>query len=309
MALSIIGRLFFDGKRWKAGLEQARAEAKAFGKGLPAAIGIGNIAKGLAGAFTATAAIGAAKRLIDNADRLQKAAQSVGLSSNEFSKLAFAADMSGLSVEQLTTGVSQFSRVLSEAAAGRGGQGIFEALDRLGISAEKFSSLGVVDQFKELSRALSGREINTQTLADLQALFGESGRRFVPLFQSDIAEAIRQGNQLGAFPSDASVNNLVGAKDELTKMRAAAGALATEFAALMNLQGRLQLATESFKITRGAMQGGINPSQLLQANAATISALSPVPISQQQSDAGIQILKSIQNEMQQTNEIMRRAFE
>jgi hypothetical protein len=74
----------------------------------------------LASAFTGAAAGMAVlvRQSVDVADELSKAASSTGVAVEELSRLRYAADLSGVSFEQLQTGLGRLSRNMYDASQG-----------------------------------------------------------------------------------------------------------------------------------------------------------------------------------------------
>jgi hypothetical protein len=75
----------------------------------------------------------AVKSAIDDADKLGKMAQKVGLPVEELSKLKHAADLSGVSLESLGTSMGKLNKNMIEVAGGAKGPAV-QAFKALGIS-------------------------------------------------------------------------------------------------------------------------------------------------------------------------------
>jgi hypothetical protein len=135
------------------------------------------------------AAVAAAfKGAINEADKLSKAAQKLGIPIEELSKLKYAADLSGVSFESLSTAVGKLSRNMADAAG-----------NALGPAAEAFRAIGVsvVDaagQLRPTSAVLADiaerfagfRDDAGKTALAIQ-LFGRAGADLIPLLNQGAA--------------------------------------------------------------------------------------------------------------------------
>lgn len=160
----------------------------------------------------ATAAFAAAVRpTLDMADAHSKAAQKVGVTTEEFGRLAFAAKFSDVSNEQLTASLAFLNRTMGEAAAGAKQEAA--ALRALGVTAKNPH-----DAFLQVVDAL-GKVEDQQTRAALGAkVLGRGFTELTPLVNSGSQairemgdEAVRTGNtftnELGAA-AEATNDNL-----------------------------------------------------------------------------------------------------
>lgn len=151
----------------------------------------------IAGAAVAGAVVGfvaLAKSGTELADSQTKAAQAAGVPVDAFGRLAFAADQSGVSQEQLGTALNFLNRDLGEVAAGN---------DK---AAEKFRKLGVQvkgangqlrpteEIFKDIADRLAELPDGAEKSAIAIDLFGRSGSTLIPLLNS----TSRGINELGA---------------------------------------------------------------------------------------------------------------
>lgn len=110
MAGSVIGalrvNLGLDSANFVKGLSASQKRMRDFGKRMA-----------LAGAAISAAGVGIAagvRAQLNAADDMSKAAQKIGIPTDELSRLAHAADMSGVSMTTLQTGVQRLSKVMVE---------------------------------------------------------------------------------------------------------------------------------------------------------------------------------------------------
>lgn len=132
MASAVIGalrvNLGLDSAEFRDGMKQAQSSADKFAKALKA---------GLAAAATAaTAALGAIsigiRNTINSADRLGDVADMLGVNVEALQELRYAADRSGMSMQNFDIALRRFIRRASEAARGTGAAK--DAFKELGIS-------------------------------------------------------------------------------------------------------------------------------------------------------------------------------
>lgn len=165
---------------------------KAFDKLKPLAAAV---ALAVAGSFAYMA-----KRAIDAADEMGKAAQKAGQGVEELSALKYAADQSGVSFEGLQTGLKQFSKTIIEARDGN--KQLQEAFAGLGISI--FNADGGLRGNRELlgdiANRFAGAKDGAEKTAMAMALFGKAGSDLIPLLNegnAGIAEMEQRSRALG----------------------------------------------------------------------------------------------------------------
>jgi len=133
-------------------------------------------------AITAGVALGVMiKGQIDAADKAQKTAQSIGMTVDKLTALQYAADMSGVSQEQLTTALTITAKNAALAAEGTGSAA--DAYAELGISVKdadgkmKASNIlidEVADKFAKMPDGVKKTSLAVQ-------LFGRQGAAMIPM--------------------------------------------------------------------------------------------------------------------------------
>jgi len=189
-------KLGIDTAQFANGLRQAQSSLSGLSGSLKTfATGV---AAGAAAALTGLAF--ALSNSLKRMDDLGKAAQKVGIPVDEFSKLEYAARLSDVSLESLTTTLARFSRSLSEISAG-GENDAGAALRALGISATDAEG-----KLRPTSAILEDVAAKFETMRDganktalAIALFGRSGADMIPMLNGG-REAIRgAGEELERF--------------------------------------------------------------------------------------------------------------
>ncbi len=165
------------------GLQSAKKDLVAFGAGVRN-LGLAGFA---AGSSLVAAFASSAKTFSDLGDALDKASIRTGVSVESLSGLAFAAEQSGSSIEELEIGLRFMQRTIAEAS--RESQGAVDALDALGLTAAQLLRMDPEDQFKAVADGLSAIENPTLRAAAALDVFSRSGTKLLPLV-SDGASGI-----------------------------------------------------------------------------------------------------------------------
>lgn len=155
------------------------------------------------GATTALAGLGVAlvgvgftafiKGAIDAADAASKTATKIGITTEEYTRLAYAAKLADVSEQELQAGLNKFAQTLDKASQGVKAQR--EALQRLGVT-----------NFKDFNVAL-GQAADTierlgqspKAIALLRDAFGRGGAGFANLFRDGAAGMREAGDEAERF--------------------------------------------------------------------------------------------------------------
>jgi hypothetical protein len=131
-----------------------------------------SIAKWSAAAVAAAGAATAVlvKSGLDNADALSKQSRALGIAATDLQTLKRAANLSGVSAEQLNTALRTMTIGLGQAAQGTGTAK--EALQKLGITLEDLKGLSAVEQMELLKSKISNLGSASTQAAVSAELFG-----------------------------------------------------------------------------------------------------------------------------------------
>jgi hypothetical protein len=188
----------FTGDVGKATQQMARltAEAGKIGAAISASIGAG------------IAVVGSlVKSSIDAADATTKLASSIGMTTEQLSRYAYAAELAGLSQEELGASVSRLARTVADAAAG--GKSASDVFASMGISVrgangEIKSSSAIL---AEVADKFASYEDGIEKTALAQELFGKSGARLIPFLNqgsAGLAELAKEADALGITLTDSA---------------------------------------------------------------------------------------------------------
>lgn len=228
----LVVRLEAQTAQYMAGMQAAEERLAKFNKqavGFAAGVGasIGQALVGLATRF-----VDMGKAAIDNADHLNKLSQATGVSVEALSQLQFAADLSGLSTEDLATSLSKLSKAAVEAASGSRAQ--VDAFARLGVSIKNAdgSLKGTEELLLDVAQAFSQLEDGLAKNALAQDLFGKSGAKMIPFLNAgrDGIEALRkEADALGLTITSSAAQSAERFNDSLSTIKASTGGLVNKF--------------------------------------------------------------------------------
>lgn len=150
---------------------------------------------GVAVAAAATAFAAMAKRTINTMDAMSKMSQQAGVSVESLSRLGYAADLSGLSSEKLSTNLIRLTKGMSDAS-----QGIGEAkkgFDALGIDGGSIKSadealLQIADRFAQMPDG-------AQKTAIAYQIFGRAGAQMIPMLNQGREGLKNMGDEAQRF--------------------------------------------------------------------------------------------------------------
>lgn len=184
----------------------------------------------------AVAGVGyAIKNTIDSMDDMSKAAARSGMGAPEFSKLAHAAALADVSMQDLQSASLRLARAQSEATRGTGKQA--EVFKRLGIeitdSTGTLRSAGdVLADFADRVAAAGDTEA-PQMLADGMTIFGRSFQNLIPMLaggSAGLREAAEEAERLGLVLSDQAGADAELFNDNISRMGATLKGLTMQLA-------------------------------------------------------------------------------
>lgn len=176
----------------------------------------------------------AVRRSIDTMDEFSKASQKVGISTEEFSKLAYAAKLSDVSTEDLTTTLARLSKNQVEAAKGTAAQA--QAFSSLGIAVKNAdgslrSPTAVLGDLADLFQALPDGA--GKTAIALQ-LLGRSGENAIPLLNGGsgaLKDLGDEAQRLGVVIDTQTGKAAEDFNDNITRLQTQVEGFATQLAA------------------------------------------------------------------------------
>ena len=209
-------------------------------------------------ALAAAAALGAmVKHSIDTADATSKAAQKVGLTTEAFSALSYAAGLSDVSSESLQKNLGKLaSNAYSAATAG--GE-IADTFKTLGVNVKNtdgsLKDSGVL--LAELSDKFAKMPDSAEKSALAIKLFGKSGQEMIPLLNGGadgLARLTEEAKRMGLVISTETGRQAEELNDNLTRLKKASEGVANQFMAELlpglshTAEGMAELAKEGHPV-------------------------------------------------------------
>jgi hypothetical protein len=192
--------LFADDSNLVRGLKSAQSKLAAWGAAIRSTglkmMGLGSaIAVPLLASAKASASAGAA---------LYDMSQRTGMSAESLSRLGFAADMTGASMETAEVGIRRMQRVIS--ASVNGNKAAAKSLSEIGLAASDLAGLSPEEQFGKISAAISNIEDPTMRAGAAIKIFGRSGTELLPLM-SNLSSLQAASDNLGFTKSAADAKS------------------------------------------------------------------------------------------------------
>lgn len=177
------------------------------------------------GASLSLAVVGlgmAIKGTLDEADKLGKMAQSVGVPVEELSRLKHAADLSGVSLESLAKGLGRLNRNLVEGAQGLSTP--VKAFEALGISIRNAdgSIKTVSEALPEIAEKFSKMRDGPEKTALSMQLLGRAGADLIPMLnlgKAGLQEMMKEAEALGIVIDTKTAKAAEEFNDNLTRLK------------------------------------------------------------------------------------------
>jgi phage-related minor tail protein len=180
---------------------------------------------GMIGALSAAAAVGfiatSVKQAADFADEMGKAAQKVGTTTEALSGLKYAADLSGVSFEQLQTGLSKLAKTTEDFRDGS--KSAVDAFAKINLDPTKFKDTS--ELFGAVADKLSKMEDGARKTAIAQELLGKSGKELIPLLNSGadgLKDMADEAQRFGLIVDEKTSKAAENFKDNITRISSAA---------------------------------------------------------------------------------------
>jgi hypothetical protein len=125
-------------------------------------------------------------------DQTSKLSRRLGLTYGELSGLSLAADLAGVSMNQVGTAMTKADVLMTKAAGGS--RSAAAAFERLGLNIGQLQGMSGADRFEAIASAISALPTAAERSAAAVALFGRAGAQLLPLFEGG-ADGIRQARE------------------------------------------------------------------------------------------------------------------
>ncbi|MCI5073952.1 MAG: hypothetical protein MRY80_02855, partial [Oricola sp.] len=189
--------LGLDSAQFTSGLKKSENRLAGFGK---------TVANSMAGiAVAASAALAgvsvAIGKTISTADEMTKSAQKFGVPVDQLSRLKHAADLSGVSIDTLGTGLRRLSDTMLQVSAGASTSAT-RALEALDVTVQNSdgSLRSSSDVMTDIAGKLSQMQDGAAKTAAAMAIFGRSGADLIPMLNAGrdgLAAMLAEADALG----------------------------------------------------------------------------------------------------------------
>jgi phage-related protein len=184
-----------------------------------AAAGIAGIGAAAAGVVSGLSSLEA------ETERLQNAADKLGVSFDFMQTLQKAAEMSGVSFDAVNGAMTRLLKTL--AGADEESKQATAALGRLGVSLGDLEGLDSEQQLKLIGERLKAIEAPAKRAAAATALFGKSGAELLPFF-SNLGTAEQTLNRFNARLSEIDVGRVLALGDSFDAVKASLSGVGNE---------------------------------------------------------------------------------
>lgn len=179
--------------RWSSAIDKATDDLNKFKTNTSRIAGnIKSILAGLGAGLSVGGMAMLVKDMADYQDEMGKLAQKTGIAVESISTLKYVGELSGASIEQLSTGIKGLTNSMFQA--GRGSKEFADVFKAIGVDVKNADgSLRSSEQVMlDIADKFAGLEDGTTKSALAMKLFGESGLAMIPMLNQG-ADAIRRG--------------------------------------------------------------------------------------------------------------------
>lgn len=236
--------------RATATLKRVASEFGSLGR---AALSAAGMVAGIGGALSVGAIVSQVKAVADLQDQFGKLAQQTGIGVQSLTELNYAAKLSDVSTEELSTGVTRLTSKMADVA--QGSKEATAVFDSLGVKVKNndgtLRSSEVV--LKDIAQRFSEFEDGSTKTAYAVEIFGRAGAKLIPLLNSGrdgLAEMAEEARALGVVFDEKAAKAAEQFNDNLTRLGEAAQGLKIEL--LQGLIPPLTDLTQRFLDARAA---------------------------------------------------------
>ena len=225
--------LGLDSAQFNSGMKEAQTGLQRFaGIAKAGALAIGTAMVAAGGAMAM-----AMKGVIDRADQMYEASQSLGVAVEDLSRLQYAAELSGVSVEGLEKAIKKLSVSLFDASQNASGPAA-KALADLGISATDASGnvRPVIDVMGDLAARFEKMPDGVAKTALAIRVFGRSGADMIPMLnegRAGLTAMYEEAEQLGIVLDTETAAAAERFNDNLTRLGKTQDGIVTKITAGM----------------------------------------------------------------------------
>lgn len=217
MPFDLRARLGLDGKPFQVGLRKSVAQSKTAGKKMA-----NNFSAGFRGQFAAAFGVAAItaglKNAIDEAGKIRDKSTSVGIDTESFQELDFAAKQTDTSVEKILTSIARLAR--SRGLALEGNERAIRSFQAFGLTLEDIKNKQPDELFRAIGASIKESGVNGDVLNNSMELMGRSAAEILPAMVAGLEELSQAARDANVIIKDETVQSLAAAGDQLTTIGA-----------------------------------------------------------------------------------------
>jgi len=191
-----------------AALNQVSASVSRMEKAQAANVAVGQIAANVISKITATAKSFVSESL-KTADSIAKNARATGISADSYQKLNYAAQLSGIGMEQTVKAVQTLQRRIYEGSP---------ALEKLGIDMKALGKMSASKQFESVGQALNKIQDPAARTGIALQLFERGGGR-VALMAESFKEVSAEAERMGLIMDSGALKTVEKFNDLMSTMK------------------------------------------------------------------------------------------
>lgn len=181
-----------------------------------------------AGAFVALV-----KSSADSIDHIGKLSDRLGVTTESLLTMHHAADLAGISAEEMDGALSKMLQNLGGAQSSEDGGKIGDALQQLGLSAKYLANIDTDKALGMIADGMAKIQNPAQRAAAAVAIFGKAGQKLLPMLMEGsrgISKAREDLEKSGGMFSRADALRVEAANDAITRLKLTTQALGQQFA-------------------------------------------------------------------------------
>ncbi|MFM8771298.1 MAG: hypothetical protein ACKOE4_04660, partial [Candidatus Kapaibacterium sp.] len=155
-------------------------------------------------------------------DGNSKLAARLGFTYGELAGLGLAAELSGVSMDQVAAAATKAD--IAFVKASNGSKQARAVFDRLGLSMEQLQGMSAAERFDAIAASIAAMPTEAERAAAAVAIFGRAGAAMLPMFAQGaegIAEARREAEAFGLTLTNEQGQNVEAMNDAFTRAQQA----------------------------------------------------------------------------------------
>ncbi|WP_024559571.1 phage tail tape measure protein [Franconibacter pulveris 601] len=245
-------------EKWR---KKVQSDVKAAGSAIAT---IGTAAAGAAVAVS-SAGIALLKSTSEQITETDRWAKSLRVSTQELMAWQFAAEKAGVSGDQIADIFKDIGDKIGDAVLNKSGEAV-DALNALGLSAEKLSKVTPDKQLLAIGEALGKINTNAEKINILESL-GNDLSKLLPLFDNNnqkLTQFIQLAKDYGVAPDQESIDDLLKANQIFQDLEAQAKGL------------KMEIAAGLAKVDLSPLQHGLDDLKTTFTDPAVLQGLSDI---------------------------------